>query len=143
MSDEQLKALGLPRRDFLKKAAVSAFVAPVVVSFGLDGIAEASPTQCAPNQTFSNQFVFLSRVITLAEGSGAIAPAGVALGLLDKLTTAHEQFLSCDFADAALTLQALENQLAAQSGKHIDADLANTLTLQVDRLKTEVGSLSS
>jgi hypothetical protein len=138
MSDEQLEALGLPRRAFLKKAAVSVFVAPVVVSFGLDGIAEASPTQCAPNQTFSNQFFMLSRIITVAESNGAIKPAGIALSLLAKLTTAHEQFLACDFADAAATLQELENELSALSAKHIDPDLANALTFQIDRLKTEL-----
>jgi hypothetical protein len=58
MSDERLKALGIPRRSFLKRAGTVAFVAPVVVSFGLDGIAEAGsslPNQFNPNQCFPNQ----------------------------------------------------------------------------------------
>ncbi len=56
MSDERLQALGIPRRGFLKKAGTVAFVTPVVVSFALDGIAEAgsrrqfTPNQCHPNQ---------------------------------------------------------------------------------------------
>ena len=56
MSDERLEQLGLPRRAFLAKAA-AAFVAPVVVSFGLKGVAEAeaSPEHRHPNQTCGNQ----------------------------------------------------------------------------------------
>ena len=135
MSDEQLEALGLPRREFLKKAAVSAFAVPVVVSFGLEGIAEASPTQCAPNQTFSNQFFILSQRISHAEASGLIAPAGIAMSLLSKLTSAHQQAVTGDFADAAATLQALENELSAQSGKHIDSMFAGELTQRVEALK--------
>jgi hypothetical protein len=58
MSDERLQKLGIPRRGFLKRAGTVAFAAPVVVSFGLDGIAEAgtsvrnqiNPNQCYPNQ---------------------------------------------------------------------------------------------
>ncbi len=75
MGNERLLELGIPRRGFLKKAAVAGFVAPVVVSFGLDGVAEASarrpllpglnnhaltqlyPNQCYPNQIFGNQSI--------------------------------------------------------------------------------------
>jgi hypothetical protein len=60
MSDDRLSELGIPRRRFLKNTAAAAFVAPVVVSFGLDAIAEAHtgslPNQCLPNQSFPNQF---------------------------------------------------------------------------------------
>ena len=58
MSDERLQQLGIPRRGFLKRAGTVAFVAPVVASFGLDGIAEAgssAPTLFNPNQCFPNQ----------------------------------------------------------------------------------------
>jgi hypothetical protein len=58
MGDEQLAALGLPRREFLKKAVAAAFVAPVIVSFAIDAIAEAEqslPNQSCPNQSFPNQ----------------------------------------------------------------------------------------
>src|SRR4051812_25240307 len=55
MSDERLEALGLPRREFLKRAAaLGVFAAPVIVSFGLAGTAEAT-TGCFPNQNFANQ----------------------------------------------------------------------------------------
>ena len=57
MSDERWQALGIPRRGFLKKAGTIAFVAPVVVSFGLEGTAEAgsSVRQLNPNQCYPNQ----------------------------------------------------------------------------------------
>lgn len=59
MSDERLRELGIPRRGFLKKAGAVAFVAPVVVSFGLDGTAEAGgrslPSQINPNQCYPDK----------------------------------------------------------------------------------------
>jgi hypothetical protein len=57
MSDERIEELGLPRRTFLKKAAV-AFATPMVASFALEGVAEAcqhQPNQAGPNQTGPNQ----------------------------------------------------------------------------------------
>ncbi len=58
MSDERLQQLGIPRRRFLKRTAAAAFVAPVVVSFGLDGVAEAHghhhPNMTCANMTMSN-----------------------------------------------------------------------------------------
>ena len=60
MSEDRLSELGIPRRSFLTKTAAAAFAAPVIVSFGLDGVAEASPTsthknQPPPVQCFANQ----------------------------------------------------------------------------------------
>lgn len=63
MSDERWEELGLPRRAFLKRVTAAAFAAPVVVSFALDGVAEAHdrhrhhhyPNQTQPNQTHPNQ----------------------------------------------------------------------------------------
>jgi hypothetical protein len=62
MSTERLEELGVPRRTFLKKATFAALGAPLIVSFGLDAIAEASttpgqskPNQCFPNQIYANQ----------------------------------------------------------------------------------------
>jgi hypothetical protein len=49
MSDKRLEELGLPRRTFLKRLAAAGFVAPVVASFGLDGVAQAH--QYCANQT--------------------------------------------------------------------------------------------
>jgi hypothetical protein len=51
MSEDRMSELGIPRRKFLKGAAATAFVTPAVVSFGLDGIAEAHPGQHFHNQT--------------------------------------------------------------------------------------------
>jgi len=64
VSDERLQELRIPRRKFLKRAAATAFIAPVVVSFGLDGVAEASPGQFCANQRYSNQFTSLESDLT-------------------------------------------------------------------------------
>jgi hypothetical protein len=53
MGEERMDELGVTRRSFLKRVGAAAFVAPVVVSFGMDGIAEAHSS--FPNQTFGNQ----------------------------------------------------------------------------------------
>lgn len=68
VSDEQFQELRIPRRKFLKRAAVGAFVAPVVVSFGLEGVAEASSgrhfgNQTCANQTFPNQFFQVEKAL--------------------------------------------------------------------------------
>jgi hypothetical protein len=55
MSEERMEQLGVPRRTFLKKAAAAAFVAPVVVTFALDGVAEAHSRRSYPNQALANQ----------------------------------------------------------------------------------------
>ena len=55
MSDERWQELGLSRGAFLKKLVAGAFVAPVVVSFGLDAVAEAATRQLFANQTLPNQ----------------------------------------------------------------------------------------
>lgn len=49
MAGDRLDELGIPRRSFLKKSVGAVFVAPVVVSFALDGVAEAR-TSALPNQ---------------------------------------------------------------------------------------------
>jgi hypothetical protein len=43
------------RRSFIKKFAAGAFVAPVIASFALDGMASAAPVPNLPNQGFPNQ----------------------------------------------------------------------------------------
>jgi hypothetical protein len=66
VSDDRFEQLGIPRRKFLKASAAAAFAAPVVVSFGLDGVAEAHGdhghrhsmgNQSCPNMTFPNQII--------------------------------------------------------------------------------------
>ena len=66
MGEERLAELGIQRRGFLKKTAAAAFVAPAVVSFGLDGVADASnrniisigSVQCFANQTLGEEVLF-------------------------------------------------------------------------------------
>jgi hypothetical protein len=57
MSEQRWDELGVTRGHFLKRLVVGAFVAPVVVSFGLDGVASATVGQQCANQTMSNQTV--------------------------------------------------------------------------------------
>jgi hypothetical protein len=87
MSDERLRQLGIPRRGFLKRAGTVAFVAPVVVSFGLDGVAEAGsslPNQINPNQCFPNQLCpHYSKTIT-GQHFGALTIAKGQSVLLSK-----------------------------------------------------------
>ncbi len=67
MSDERLHELGIPRRRFLKGTAAAAFVSPLVVSFALDGSAEARPgmaNQACANMAITNQFLDLDSDLT-------------------------------------------------------------------------------
>jgi len=52
MSDERMEELGLPRRAFMKRAAAG-FIAPVIVSFGLEGVADAHTRYYYPNQPWN------------------------------------------------------------------------------------------
>ena len=51
MSEKRWDELGVTRGHFLRRLVVGTFVAPVVVSFGLDGVASAQPSQQCGNQT--------------------------------------------------------------------------------------------
>ena len=53
MSEQRWDELGVSRGHFLRRLVVGAFVAPVVVSFGLDGTASAHLRQSCSNQTES------------------------------------------------------------------------------------------
>lgn len=55
MSSERLEELGVPRRAFLKRAGAAALAAPLIVSFGLDAVAEGATGQSQPNQCLANQ----------------------------------------------------------------------------------------
>ncbi len=53
--NEGLDSVSRSRRSFIKKFAAGAFMAPVIASFALDGMASASPLPTFPNQGFPNQ----------------------------------------------------------------------------------------
>ena len=62
MTEKRWQELGVSRRGFLKRIVGGAFVAPVIVSFGLDATARGAfqslPNQALqhfPNQTLPNQ----------------------------------------------------------------------------------------
>lgn len=75
MSAERLDELGVPRRAFLRKAAAAALTAPLIVSFGMDAIAEASTTSKVPIQTVPNQCIAnQSRLDAGSNGLNEFAP---------------------------------------------------------------------
>jgi hypothetical protein len=53
--NEGFGSVARSRRSFIKKFAAGAFVAPVIASFALDGMASAAPVPNLPNQGFPNQ----------------------------------------------------------------------------------------
>ena len=55
MTDDELRAQGVSRRDFIKKMVAVGFAVPIVSSFTLDAVASANPKHMPPNQTYSNQ----------------------------------------------------------------------------------------
>ncbi len=83
MSDERFEELGIPRRRFLKRSAAAAFVAPAVVSFALDGVAEGDTAhrngtftdqRCA-NQSFPNQAYVEDSLVSVIRGALLGVPA--------------------------------------------------------------------
>ena len=56
MSDrEEGQTSGMNRADFVKRLAAGAFAVPVITSFAMDGLAQASVGQQWPNQSQGNQ----------------------------------------------------------------------------------------
>ena len=140
MSDERLQELGLPRREFLKRAAaVGAFAAPVIVSFGFSGTAEAAP-YCFPNQTFSNQTHTLFSELTNAayivwEGEQeSLVQANLARSLRGTFLRAAGDVLDGNPRDFCRTLSQLQSTLTQQSGRGIDPTLASELLSTVNTL---------
>ena len=123
MSEDRLRELGIPRRGFLKKTATAAFVAPVVVSFGLDGIAEADTgtfsNQTCPNQRFGNQLLLnvehdtsnaLFAIFEQVE-SGAI-DVGPANSLAGRFVHSAIEALGGDNKASCADLSALSHEVA-------------------------------
>jgi hypothetical protein len=141
MSEDRFEELGIPRRGFLKKTAATAFVAPVVVSFGLDGIAEADTgsfsNQTCGNQTISNQTFFdvnqaLAAVVAAFEG-GQITNKGVFKSLVHKLENTDAYIRNDDLSDACTLLASVQSELVAQMGKHIDPSAVSQISYWVTR----------
>jgi hypothetical protein len=147
MSEDRFAELGIPRRGFLKKTAATAFVAPVVVSFGLDGIAEADTgsfsNQTCGNQTFSNQANFeiqsAVQAVEVAFRGGGIDNEGVAKSLFRKLENALAYLDSGDISDACGLLAAVQSELVAQMNKHITPLAVSRISRPVRFAQEELG----
>jgi hypothetical protein len=144
MTDELLDAHGLPRREFLKKAAIGAFVAPVIVSFGLGATAEAGTAQC-PNQTIANQRALQigNIVITIwnRQQDGLITRT-FASRLRAELLTAERFILDGYLRYACNQLDLVQRQLANAPTGSIDVGTANNLGGQVKNVWTQAGCAS-
>ena len=139
MSEDRFDELGIPRRGFLKKTATAAFVAPVVVSFGLDGIAEAdtgsfSNQRCGnggfPNQADSDIHAAI-RAVELAFREGHIDNEGVAKSLVQKLENADAYLANGDQVDACGLLASVQSELVAQMRKHITSQAVAAISVHV------------
>jgi len=155
MTEERMHELGIQRRPFLKRAIAGAFAAPVVVSFGLDGIAEADSltignqtmgNQFCPNMAFGNQnayqaerFVDAALVNLNFYAATNQVSQGAANSLGDKLQTALGYLRALDQSDACGVLGAFQNELAAQTGKHVSPTAATQLSFLVTEAQSWTG----
>jgi len=82
----------------------------------------------------------ITNVIGRFLSSGAIDNYGIANALTNKLSTAQSFISAGDNQTAINVLQALLNQLNAQSGKHIAPSAASVLISDTQALQTSVGA---
>jgi hypothetical protein len=148
MSDKRLLELGIPRRGFLKKTATVAFVAPVVASFSLDGIAEAGSgsfsNQCFSNQYYSNQtlgHVETNLMSMLDEILTALnlrrVGAGPATSLAQQVLRVLLEVAGGQPSSACDTLQHIVAELHDQQGK-LPTDLYNGLLTKATAVQTSL-----
>ena len=158
MTEERLQQLGVTRRNFLTKMAAVAFVAPVVVTFGLDGVAPADATpgsrfgnqtfgnQCFGNQSFGNQslqeveleFTALVQTILSFVGSGTIG-FRLALSLSDQVIDAGLAFDRCENQLASSLLGAFSGRVQALAGSRIPTALASSWISSAQQVQQQIG----
>jgi hypothetical protein len=135
VSDERLEQLGIPRRAFLKKLAVGAFVAPAVVTFGLDGIAEtatAGPGVCFANQAAAESQVLAAiSIVNSAQSSQLVKPA-VAKNLINLLDKSEDAIKQHNAKEACQRLWRLQTILVKKSGHGIAPATAQQVSLRVN-----------
>jgi hypothetical protein len=132
MSNERLDALGLPRREFLKRAAIGAFAVPAIVSFGLFGTAEAA-TGCFPNQTYANQAEPINElaIFVWQREEQDLVDSGLAREMRKKLFDTEAKLLDGQLKGACRTLADVRRVLARASSKRIDGNVASYLDSRV------------
>lgn len=136
-----MQELGLPRREFLKRAAVGAFAAPLIVSFGFSGTAEAQAA-CLPNQSFSNQTHTLFTELTnttwgvwVAENQESLIDSGFAKSLRKLYLVVVGNILNDQPHVFCSNLAHLKAEISRQSGRKIDSDYAAELIGQINSLR--------
>lgn len=154
MTDKRLLELGIPRRGFLKKTATVAFVAPVVASFSLDGIAEAGSgsfsnqtlsNQCFSNQYYSNQTLghVESNLITMLEEilaalNSRLVGAGPATSLAEQVLHVLLQVAEGQLSSACNTLQHIVADVHSQQAK-LPSGLYNDLLARTQVVQNSLG----
>jgi hypothetical protein len=83
----------------------------------------------------------MKNVINSFLTTGAIDRSGIANALSSKLTAAQTFITAGDNQTATNVLQAILNQLNAQSGKHINASAASALITDTQALQLSLGAL--
>lgn len=136
-----MEELGLPRREFLKRAALGVFAAPLIVSFGFAGTAEAAAA-CLPNQTFSNQTHSLFNELTntmwsiwVAENLDGLVETPFAKNIRHQYAEIVEKVLNDQPKGFCSDLNHLKSEITKQSGMKIDADFATELLNQINSLR--------
>jgi hypothetical protein len=159
MSTDRFEQLGLPRRAFLKKAAGAALIAPAIVSFGMDAIAEggttsglpaqSQPNQCLPNQCFPNQALCPGQalwdildtiLVAVYESQHGLKPA-VSTHLADKLASLAMQAgilaASGDASGASETWSEFITRVE-QSRRKLPEEVADELIREAQRAQREL-----
>jgi hypothetical protein len=152
MSTERLDELGVPRRAFLKKAGVAVLAAPLIVSFGMDAIAEGSapaaqsaPNQCFPNQTFANQLFpgdplwdILSLLLSGLSDRASEPPPKLSVGEANPLAALAVEAGLFEASDEPLTAYNLWGQFITQAkarAKRLPEGLAEELIEEAERAR--------
>jgi hypothetical protein len=141
MSDEQFEAHGLPRREFLKRVAIGAMAAPVIVSFGLGGTAEAS-NGCFPNQSLANQRAQQIGLLVIAVWNYEqqdLVKQKFAAHVRRLLLQAEEKLLDDDLKACCRRLNELLRVVPREAGKQIDANFANSLAGSIGSISASLG----
>lgn len=151
MTEERSQELGIPRRKFLKVGAGAAFAAPVIASFGLDGVAESAgrgpvPCQYNANQSASRgmhviqEHLMPAVTIVLQYRWIGTVQADAARRLTDELLTAALEIANHNFGLACRTLSDLTNDVQSFVDRgQIPAYLAPQLTSRIAAAQADLG----
>ena len=94
----------------------------------------AQEESCSPNASVESCFGVLGSQIEMALANGGIDNAGIAESLMQKLQGAYDAYMAGHHEAAMGHVMAFNNEVMAQSGKHIMEDVAMMLMMGADTL---------